>query len=121
MPDGRKHGRLFRQAKDVWAEDETAVDARAAFQKEMIFPIGEPNTAYAPYFTGRSYIARISDSQIPFSNVTFEPRCAITGISIGYKGGGQMLVGLAGRGWYQEEGNLLRRYFRARSSTFRLM
>ena len=95
----------FRQAKDVWAEDETAVDARAAFQKEMIFPIGEPNTAYAPYFTGRSYIARISDSQIPFSNVTFEPRCRNNWhIHRATKGGGQMLVGVAGRGWYQEEG-----------------
>lgn len=95
----------FRQAKDVWAEDETAVDARTAFQKEMIFPIGEPNTAYAPYFTGRSYIARISDSQIPFSNVTFEPRCRNNWhIHRATKGGGQMLVGVAGRGWYQEEG-----------------
>ena len=41
----------------------------------MIFPIGEPNTAYAKYFIGNSYLAPISKEQIPFSNVTFEPGC----------------------------------------------
>lgn len=39
----------FRLAKEVWAEDTTGDDAKAAFQREMIFPIGEPNTAYAKY------------------------------------------------------------------------
>ena len=53
----------------------TATDGREAFQKEMIFPIGEPNTAYAKYFIGNSYLAPISKEQIPFSNVTFEPGC----------------------------------------------
>ena len=32
-------------------------DGKAAFQREMIFPIGEPNTAYAKYFIGNSYLA----------------------------------------------------------------
>ena len=36
----------------------------------MIFPVGEPNTAYAKYFTGNSYLARVSTGQIPFANVT---------------------------------------------------
>ena len=40
----------FRLAKDVWSEDTVLQDAKADFQKEMIFPIGEPNTAYAKYF-----------------------------------------------------------------------
>lgn len=65
----------FNLAKKVWAENITGEDAKAAFQQEMIFPIGEPNTAYARYFTGNSYLARISETQIPFSNVTFEPGC----------------------------------------------
>ncbi|MDE7338858.1 MAG: carboxymuconolactone decarboxylase family protein, partial [Bacteroidales bacterium] len=39
----------FRQAKEVWNEAETATDAKTAFQREMIFPVGEPNTAYAKY------------------------------------------------------------------------
>ena len=30
--------------------------------KKAIFPIGEPNTAYAKYFKGNSYLAQISDS-----------------------------------------------------------
>ena len=50
-------------------------DGKAAFQREMIFPIGEPNTAYAKYFIGNSYLAPISKEQIPFNNVTFEPGC----------------------------------------------
>ncbi len=95
----------FNLAKTVWAEDTIGEDAKAAFQREMLFPIGELNTAYAQYFIGNSYLARISDSQIPFVNVTFEPRCRNNWhIHKATKGGGQMLVGVAGRGWYQEEG-----------------
>lgn len=95
----------FRQAKDVWSEEVTGDDAKAAFQREMIFPIGEPNTAFAKYFTGNSYLARVSTSQVPFANVTFEPRCRNNWhIHKATSGGGQMLVGIAGRGWYQEWG-----------------
>ena len=95
----------FRQAKDVWAEETSADDAKARFQREMIFPIGEPNTAYAKYFTGNSYLARVSDEQVPIANVTFEPGCRNNWhIHHATKGGGQMLIGVAGRGWYQEEG-----------------
>lgn len=95
----------FRLAKDVWNEEITDNDAKAAFQQQMIFPIGEPNTAYAKYFTGNSYLARISTEQVPIANVTFEPRCRNNWhIHHATKGGGQMLIGVAGRGWYQEEG-----------------
>ena len=80
-------------------------DGKAAFQREMIFPIGEPNTAYAKYFIGNSYLAPISKEQIPFSNVTFEAGCRNNWhIHHATKGGGQMLVCVAGKGWYQEEG-----------------
>ena len=80
-------------------------DGREAFQQEMMFPIGEPNTAYAKYFIGNSYLAPISKEQIPFSNVTFEPGCRNNWHSHrATKGGGQMLVCVAGKGWYQEEG-----------------
>lgn len=95
----------FRLAKDVWADDVKGDDAKAAFQHEMIFPIGEPNTAYARYFTGNSWLAQISKEQIPFANVTFEPGCRNNwNIHKATSSGGQMLVGVAGRGWYQEEG-----------------
>lgn len=95
----------FRLAKEVWTDATAADDAKAAFQNEMIFPIGEPNTAYAKYFIGNSYIAPISTEQVMFSNVTFEPRCRNNWhIHHAAKGGGQTLVCVAGRGWYQEEG-----------------
>ena len=95
----------FRLAKDVWAEDSTAEDAKAAFQQQMICPIGEPNSAYAQYFTGNSYLAPISREQVVVSNVTFEPRCRNNWhIHHAKSGGGQMLIGVAGRGWYQEAG-----------------
>lgn len=95
----------FRIAAEVWKDETEASSARQKFQELMIFPIGEPNDAYAKYFTGQSYLARVSDAQIPFANVTFEPGCRNNWhIHHASEGGGQMLVGVAGRGWYQEEG-----------------
>ena len=95
----------FRLAKDVWADDTQGSGAKAAFQREMIFPIGDPNDVYAKYFVGKSYLARISTEQIPFSNVTFEPGCRNNWhIHHAASGGGQMLVCVAGKGWYQEWG-----------------
>ncbi len=95
----------FNQAKEIWADDIKGDDAKAQFERSMIFPIGQPNTAYAQYFTGHSYLASVSDSQVAFHNVTFEPGCRNHWhIHHATSGGGQMLVGVAGRGWYQEEG-----------------
>lgn len=95
----------FRQAKEVWTDKTEAATEKERFQQEMIFPIGEPNTAYAKYFIGNSYLASVSTEQVKFTNVTFEPRCRNNWhIHHATKGGGQMLVGVAGRGWYQEEG-----------------
>ena len=95
----------FRQAKDVWKEDTSLEDAKARFQQEMIFPIGEPNIANAKYFKGNSYLARVSEEQVPIANVTFEPGCRNNWhIHNAKNGGGQMLIGVAGRGWYQEWG-----------------
>ena len=48
----------FRIAKEVWADDDAATE-KERFQQEMIFPIGEPNTAYAKYFIGNSYLAPV--------------------------------------------------------------
>ncbi len=95
----------FRMAKEVWTPDTEAADARAAFEREMIFPIGQPNDAYARYFTGQSYLAPVSTQQVKIFNVTFEPRCRNNWhIHHADEGGGQMLVCVAGRGWYQEWG-----------------
>ena len=82
-----------------------AQQTREDFERDLIFPIGEPNTAFAQFFIGQSYIAPVSKSQIPFMNVTFEPGCRNNWhVHTASKGGGQMLVGVAGVGWYQEEG-----------------
>ena len=95
----------FRQAKDVWSEDVKGNDAKTQYQRSIIFPIGKPNDAYAKYFIGQSYLAPISTEQIQFFNVTFEPGCRNNWhIHHASKGGSQMLVGVGGRGWYQEEG-----------------
>lgn len=95
----------FRIAKEVWAGIADEATEKERFQQEMIFPIGEPNTAYAKYFIGNSYIAPVSASQVNVANVTFEPRCRNNWhIHKAKSGGGQMLIGVAGRGWYQEEG-----------------
>lgn len=75
------------------------------YSKTIMFPIGEPNTAYAQYFTGNSYIAPLSNEQVKFYNVTFEPKCRNNWhIHHAAKGGGQILIGIGGRGYYQEWG-----------------
>ena len=94
----------FRMAKEVWAEDDAA-DAKAKHQNEMVFPIGAPNDAFAKYFIGQSYLAPLSTQQVGIYNVTFEPGCRNNWhIHHAKSGGGQILVCVAGRGYYQEWG-----------------
>ena len=70
-----------------------------------VFPIGEPNDAYAQYFSGKSYLKYLSTEQVTMFNVTFEPKCRNNWhIHHAKKGGGQILVCVAGRGWYREWG-----------------
>jgi len=96
---------VFRLAKDVWKEKETGGDAKAAHAAEMVFPIGAPKDGFAQYFIGQSYLAPLSTSQVGIFNVTFEPGCRNNWhIHRADKGGGQILVCVAGRGYYQEEG-----------------
>ena len=95
----------FRLAKDVWTEETAAADEKAKFEREMIFPIGKPNNAYAQYFIGQSYLAPVSSEQVGINNVTFEPGCRNNWhIHHATKGGGQLLVCVAGTGCYQEWG-----------------
>lgn len=94
----------FRMAKEVWAEDDAA-DAKAKHQNEMVFPIGAPNNDFAKYFIGQSYLAPLSTQQVGIYNVTFEPSCRNSWhIHHAKNGGGQILVCVAGRGYYQEWG-----------------
>lgn len=99
----------FRMALEVWADEAEVSNADdnglAAYARTIMFPVGEPNDGFAQYFIGQSYLAPISTEQVPFFNVTFEPRCRNNWhIHHATEGGGQMLVCVGGRGWYQEWG-----------------
>ncbi|MBQ7740116.1 MAG: carboxymuconolactone decarboxylase family protein [Eubacterium sp.] len=94
---------VFRLAKEVWA-DESAVSEKDKHQNSIMFPIGEENP-YSQFFIGKSYLAPVSTKQIPIFNVTFEPGCRNNWhIHHAKSGGGQMLICIGGRGYYQEWG-----------------
>ena len=99
---------VFNMAKDVWNDEAEAVaddDGMTAHAASMVFPIGAPNDGYAQYFSGRSFLAPVSTDQVGVFNVTFEPGCRNNWhIHHADKGGGQILVCVAGRGYYQEWG-----------------
>ena len=68
-------------------------------KKQLTFPIGQPNDAYAQFFVGQSYLAPLAGG---YANVTFEPGCR-NNWHIHHKAV-QVLICVAGRGWYQEWG-----------------
>ena len=95
---------VFRQAKEIWNETEPELSEKDRYQNTIFFPIGEENP-YGQFFVGRSYLAPLSTEQVPVFNVTFEPGCRNNWhIHHASSGGGQMLIGVGGRGWYQEWG-----------------
>ena len=92
---------VFNLAKQVWTEDgDSAVSAPEGLSAD--FPVGEPNTAYAQHFIGNSYLAPLQDPLLHACNVTFESACR-NNWHVHHKGG-QVLICLAGEGWYQEWG-----------------
>ena len=94
----------FRMAKEVWTES-LGKDGMAQHQKKMVFPIGAPNDGFAQYFVGQSYLYPLSTNQVGVYNVTFEPGCRNNWhIHHADQGGGQILICVAGRGYYQEWG-----------------
>ncbi len=95
----------FRLAKEVWQAKTSVRTDKEKYQQTILFPIGKPNDTFAQYFKGQSYLAPISMEQVKFFNVTFEPKCRNNWhIHHATKGGGQMLVAIGGRGYYQEWG-----------------
>lgn len=74
-------------------------------KKISAFPVGDklPET-FSKYFVGQAYLARLTRNgalNCPISNVTFEPGCRNNWHS---HTGGQLLVAVGGRGYYQAEG-----------------
>ncbi|HJA94404.1 MAG TPA: hypothetical protein H9717_15045 [Candidatus Eisenbergiella merdipullorum] len=73
-----------------------------AYKIERILHGGK-NDAFAQYFAGQSYLNMLSATQAGIGNVTFEPGCRNNWhIHHASKGGGQILLVTAGRGYYQE-------------------
>lgn len=97
---------VFNMAKEVWKLNEGDLpyedEGKRAHAKSMIFPIGEPNNGFAKYFSGKSYLYPVCSEQVKIFNVTFEPGCRNNWHV--HHGGGQILVCVGGKGYYQEEG-----------------
>lgn len=69
--------------------------------------MGEPNTDFAQFFIGRSYLKPLTNPKetVFIANVTFEPSCRNNWhIHHAQNGGGQLLLCVEGEGWYQGEG-----------------
>ena len=95
---------VFNLAKEVWNDKAPEMTDKDRYQNEIFFPIGEPNP-YGDYFVGQSYLAPVSTEQLAIFNVTFEPACRNNWhIHHAKNGGGQMLICVGGRGYYQEWG-----------------
>ena len=92
----------FNIAKEVYADDNTNEEHGG------MFGLGEPNTGFAKYFIGNSYLKLLTnpkETSIFIANVTFEPACRNNWhIHRATNGGGQILLCVDGEGWYQEEG-----------------
>lgn len=74
-------------------------------QKEMIFPLGKENVAYAKDFIGKSYLEPLVNDpkvNVSVSHVTFEPGCRNNWHQ--HHNGFQILLVTGGEGWYQETG-----------------
>lgn len=95
---------VFDMVKEIWNENISREEEKDIFQKKISFPIGEKNP-YGEFFVGQSYLAPVSTDQVPVFNVTFEPGCRNNWhVHHAKNGGGQMLICIGGRGYYQEFG-----------------
>lgn len=77
------------------------------FDKANIFGQGREISAFAKFFTGTSYLNPLTEPTdgVFMANVTFGPSCRNNWhVHHAAKGGGQILLCVAGEGWYQEWG-----------------
>ena len=82
-----------------------AQDMKSEIPKISNFPVGDKlPEMYSKYFTGQAYLAPLTKNielNCPVSNVTFEPGCRNNWHS---HTGGQILVVVGGKGYYQAKG-----------------
>lgn len=100
-------GCLRRGRPSTWrrrsGRTKTPPTQRPSIKTRWYFPSAPPNDAFAKYFIGQSYLVPLSTEQVGVYNVTFEPGCRNNWHTHHAKsGGGQILVCVAGRGFYQE-------------------
>ena len=59
---------VFPMVREAYEEDKTS-------HAESLFGMGQPNTAFAQYFSGQSYLKPLNTDGVFMANVTFEPGC----------------------------------------------
>ena len=94
----RKQGAVNMGNSQQLVDELCAWLCKEGYTLDTKWPKGDPNP-YGKYFIGQSYLADVGGGVI---NVTFEPRCR-NNWHIHHKQV-QVLICVAGRGWYQEWG-----------------
>ena len=89
-------GRLAKNYAEL-SNGEANKPSNSASAQTFVWPQGQPNAAYAQYFTGQSFLQPYFGG---VANVTFEPRCRNNWHV--HHGAVQVLICVSGKGWYQE-------------------
>lgn len=96
---------LLFAATGIYAQNKDKGNMKTNERMGVVFPRGEKlPEMFSKYFTGQAYLARLTrngELNCPISNVTFEPGCRNNWHS---HTGGQVLVAVSGRGYYQAAG-----------------
>lgn len=92
-------GRLAKAYDELSNSDSglTVERSNSASGPTTKWSVGSPNSAYAQYFTGQSFLQPYFGGVV---NVTFEPRCRNNWHV--HHGAVQVLICVSGKGWYQE-------------------
>ena len=92
-------GRLAKAYDELSNSDSglTVERSNGASAQTLAWPQGQPNSAYAQYFVGQSYLQPYFGG---VANVTFEPCCRNNWHV--HHGAVQVLICVSGKGWYQE-------------------
>ena len=92
-------GRLAKNYDELSNSDSglTVERSNSASGPTTKWSVGSPNSAYAQYFVGQSFLQPYFGG---VANVTFEPRCRNNWHV--HHGAVQVLICVSGKGWYQE-------------------